>query len=415
MLTRLSLAALAAGLSTFLPLARPCRADVVILTDGRVLPRGVTVPAGEAPSSDQLQETDDKRVDPLAYDSLKLAGQEVSAGLVADVYISACSANADFQAGETNAASGFFEDAAANFAAAADALKGAARQLALWKRLVAMAQLNDPDTLVPAIDAFVGEFPKTLFLSDVLNRKARGLMAKGDAAGAKAALEALTGAPGINKRDLHGGELAKLQLEAGGAGRDKAKLSALEAKYRERLTAIERESARDEVALVKLQAMVGVGRMLVFQDKPGDARPFLEQVIDSPVAAQSKSMLAAAYAALGHVSYAEARATQAAAAGNEDQKKKAALQLETSLLHYMRVTELYLPVAEGNDLYDARVSAARVLAAQFALSNDKDCEAAKSAMRFYKMAYDMLSGGPERGAVNREFTDLKARHDKACK
>jgi hypothetical protein len=413
MRTRLLLAVLAAGFAVFSPV--PCHADIVILSDGKVLPPNVQVPPGEAPSPDQILETEDKRVDPLAYDTLKIGGREVSAGMVSDISITACTANADFQQGETNAASGFFEDAAANFGAAADGLKGPARQLALWKRLVAMAQLNDPDTLVPAIDAFVGEFPKTYFLSDVLQRKARGLMAKGDAAGAKAALDALTGAAGLNKRDLHGGELVKLQFEAGAVGRDKAKLAALETKYRERLAAIERESARDEVALVRLQAMVGVGRMLVFQDKPADARPFLEQVIDSPVAAQNRAMLAAAYAALGHVAYAEARATQAGAAGNEEQKKKAAGQLETALLHYMRVTEFYMPVADGGDLYDARISAARVLSAQFTLSNDKDCEAAKSSMRFYKLAYDMLSGGTERSSVNREYTELKTRHDKGCK
>jgi hypothetical protein len=407
--------AAAAACLVVVPTAATCHADVVVLSDGKALPRGVQVPAGETPSSEQLRETEDKRVDPLAYDSLRVGGQEVSAGLVSDIYISACGANADFQAGETNAASGFFEDAAANFGAAADALKGAARQLALWKRLVAMAQLNDPETLVPAIDAFVAEFPRSFFLSDVLHRKARGLMAKGDAAGAKAALDALTGAAGLNKRDLHAGELAKLQFEAGATGRDKARIAAVEAKYRERLAAIERESARDEVALGRLQAMVGVGRMLVFQDKPNDARPFLEQVIDSPVAAQNRAMLAAAYAAMGHVSYAEARATQAGASGNEEQKKKAAAQLEAALLHYMRVTEYYMPVAEGGDLYDARISAARVLSAQFALSNDKECETAKLAMRFYKQAFDMLPGGSERNAVNREYNDLKARHDKACK
>jgi hypothetical protein len=416
---RLKVAAAAAGLAAlFVSSGWPtaCRADVVELSGGKALPRDAKIKAGEMPSDEVLQEHEDAKVSALGYDVVKLSGQEASAGLVVAVYSTECHNNTEYQAGETAGEQGFFDDAAASFERAAGELERAARQLALYKRAMALAQLDDFDAVQSAIDAFAAEFPKGYFLADLLSRKARGLLAKGDAAGAQAALDAVINAPGMNKRDLYGAELSKIQLfKAGAAGKSKEKLVEAETAFRALLTRVEQDSgARDEVAGARLRALVGIGRMLVFQGKLAEAKPFLEQVIDASAAAGDPSMLAGAYTAFGHVLFAEASATQAASGNNPEARKTAAGQLEGAVLHYLRVTELYGDRADRSDLYDARVSAARVFAAIFGLTNEVDCDAGKNALRFYAEASRMLGGGVERSQVNREYSDLKTRVDKAC-
>ena len=359
---------------------------------------------------------DGAKTQALGYDVVKVSGQEASAGLVDAVYISDCQNHREYQAGETAGGQGFFDDAAASFGRAAEELKGAARQLALYKRAVALAQLDDFDAVQSAIDGLAAEFPKTYFLADLLSRKARGLLAKGDASGAQAALDTVVNAPGMNKRDLYSTELVKIHLfKAGAAGKNKEKLAEAEAAFRGLLDRIEKDTgAREEVAGARLRASVGIGRMLVFQGKLAAAKPFLEQVIDAPTAAGDPSMLAGAYTAFGHVLFAEASAMQAAGGNNPEARKTAAEQLEGAVLHYLRVTELYGDRADRSDLYDARVSAARVFAALFGLTNDVDCETGKNALRFYVEASSMLGGGVERSQVGREFQNLKGRVDKAC-
>lgn len=78
------------------------------------------------------------------------------------------------------------------------------------------------------------------------------------------------------------------------------------------------------------------------------------------------------------------------------------------------MTELYGESAERGDLYSARVNAARVFAALFTLTNDADCETARSAYRYYADAYRMLGAGAERNEVGKQAQELKARMDKAC-
>jgi tetratricopeptide (TPR) repeat protein len=417
MTIRSPLAVFTAGLGLTLALALPAQADAVRLRDGTWLPKSLTgkVPAGQEPDDTQLEDTRAQKISVLGSDVVKIGSTEVSAGLVDLVIVLELRENPDFQQGMTEGSSGFFDEAAAAFERAAGTLKGVPRQVALNQRAVAVAQLNDVDALLPAIDQLVAEFPKSHYLPDLLTRKARGLLAKGDAAGAKAALDALTASPGLNKRDLYTAELAKVQLfMAGTAGKDKAKLAEAENAFRALQQRMETDAAREEVASVRLRALVGIGRMLVFQGDLVKAKPYLQQVIDAPGSEGDPGMLAAAYTGMGHVMFAEASAKQASAGADQAARKVALELLETAVLHYLRVTELYGERAERSDLYDARVSAARVFGAMFLLSNDADCEAGRSAYRYYGDAYRMLGAGAERNQVGKDATELKARLDKAC-
>jgi hypothetical protein len=393
-------------------------ADGLRTKEGKLLPKALqeALKGGGEPDATALAETENAKLQALGYDVVKIAGQEVSAGLVSDIWVLDCINNADFQEGETSGASNFFPEAAEAFGRAAESLKGAARQVALYKRAVAIAQLDDVDQLLPAIETLVAEFPKSYYLGELLTRKSRGLLAKGDSAGSQAALDAIISASGMNKRDLYAAELAKVQLfMASNAGKDKAKLAEAEAAFRALSDRMERESvAREEVAPIRLRALVGVGRMLVFQGKLAEAKPFLQQVIDAPGSSGDQAMLAGAYTALGHVLFAEASATQAAAGSDQEARKRAMSQLESAVLAYLRVTELYGEAAERSDLYDARVNAARAFGAIFGLSNDADCEVGRSANNYYVAAFKMLPAGTERNQVGRELQALKARLDKSC-
>lgn len=411
-------AALLGALGLSLALVPAAHADAIRLRDGKWLPKQLNelVPAGQEPDATVLEETRATKITALGYDSVKLGTQEVPAAQVADVYVLECLENTDFQQGQTDGSAGFFAEAADAFARAANTLKGVARQVAINQRAVAVAQLNEIQALLPVIEQMSAEFPKGFFLPDLVMRKTRGLLAGGDAEGAKGALSGLIAAPGLNKRALYAAELERVQLfEAGVAGKDKARLAAAEQSYRSLLTRIEAESAaKDEVASARLRAQVGIGRMLVFQGDLAKAKPFLQQVIDSPVASDDASMLASAYTAFGDVMFSEASAKQASAGGNQAARKEAYDLLEGSLLHYLRVTELYGDRAERGDLYSARVNAARVFGALFSLTNDSDCDMARSAYRYYADAYRMLGAGAERNEVGKQAQELKVRMDKAC-
>lgn len=412
------LGALGLSLGLSLATAPAGHADAIRLRDGRWLPKQLNdlVPAGQEPDASVLEETRSTKITVLGYDSVKLGTQDVPAAQVADVYVLECLENSDFQQGQTDGSAGFFAEAAEAFARAANTLKGVARQVAINQRAVAVAQINQLEQLLPVIEQMSAEFPKGFYLPGLVMRKTRGLLASGDVEGAKASLAALAGAPGLNKRAIYAAELERVQLfEAGVAGKDKAKLAAAEQSYRSLLTRIEAESAaKDDVASARLRAQVGIGRMLVFQGDLPKAKPFLQQVIDSPVAGDDPSMLAAAYTAFGDVMFSEASAKQASAGGNQAARKEAYELLEGSLLHYLRVTELYGDRAERGDLYSARVNAARVFGALFALTNDSDCEVARHAYRYYADAYRMLGAGAERNEVGKQAQELKVRMDKAC-
>lgn len=415
---RTTSAALLAALGLALALAPAGHADAIRLRDGKWLPKQLNelVPAGQEPDATVLEETRSTKITALGYDSVKLGTQDVPAAQVAEIYVLECLENTDFQQGQTDGSAGFFAEAADAFARAANTLKGVARQVAINQRAVAVAQLDEIQQLLPVIEQMSAEFPKAFYLPGLMMRKTRGLLASGDAAGAKAALDGLIGSAGLNKRALYAAELARVQLfEASVAGKDKAKLAAAEQSYRSLLTRIDAESAaKDEVANARLGALVGIGRMLVFQGDQAKAKPFLQQVIDAPVASDDASMLAAAYTAFGDVMFSEASAKQASAGANQAARKEALDLLEGALLHYLRVTELYGDRAERGDLYSARVNAARVFGAMFTLTNDSDCEVARNAYRYYADAYRMLGAGAERNEVGKQAQELKVRMDKAC-
>jgi hypothetical protein len=355
-----------------------------------------------------------KKLEPLGYDSTKLGGVEVPPGMIEEVWAYDGWFHQVHQEAERSAAGKHYAEAADGFHRAAEELKGSAKQVALAKRVLALAAADDAAGMVAAIDELRAEFPKTFFLAPFEKRRASVLAAQGKAAQAAEVLDKAIATPGLNKHDLYDLRMFKIYLtQYVTAGRDRARWAETEKAYRELLSAADGEAlARGEVEDSRLRALVGVGRTLVFQGKQGDARRFLEQVIASST--PDKSLLASAYVGLGDVMVAEARDTQGKAAGNEALKKQALDQLESGLLHYLRVSELYQDAADPSDLYQGRLGAGRTFVAIFGASNDTDCEAATKAQQFMRAAHDMLPNGVEKSQLVREFKEFKARADKTC-
>jgi len=416
---RLLFAALAAGLVVPAVAASPAQADILVLRDGRVLPKDAGVEPGQIPNDEQIEASRGKKLEPLGFDVVKLGGIDVPPGMILTVYTNDSWSNTEFTSGDRAAAGNLFDQAAENFRLAAEGLRGNSKQLALWKRAAALAELDDPAPMVAAIDDLLAEFPKSLFLGDVLRRRARALAAKGDKAGVTATLDKVTTAAGMNKHDLHETELLRIFIEqVVQAGRNTAAWAAAEAAYRGRLKAIENDvAAKAELEDLRLKALVGIGRSLVGQDKAADARGPLEQVVASPVALSDKATLAAAYSGLGDVLFLEARQLQAKSAGDEAAKKRAGEMLDHALLHYLRVTEFYYDDADRGDLTSARANAARVFVSIFTLSNDKDCEAAAKALNYFQGASKGIAQNTlEYQQLVKEYRALKARMEKVpCK
>jgi tetratricopeptide (TPR) repeat protein len=414
---RLVGAAFAAGLVASFVAATPARADIVRLRDGKVLPAGAVVPKDGVPSQEEMEKHKGKKLEPMGYDGAKLGGVEVPPGMIDEVWTWDTWESQLFQEAERSAAGTRFAEAADLYLRAAEELRGGGKQVALGKRAIVLALANDADGMIAAIDELKAEFPKTVFLTQLEKRRASVLAGRDQRPQAVDALDKVIGAAGINKHDLYEAKLFKIFLtQYVPAGRDRAKWAEAEKSYRELLTAVEGEAAaKSEVEDSRLRALVGIGRSLVFQGKQADARKFLDQVVAGATNATDASLLGSAYVGLGDVMFAEARETQAKAAGNEALKKQALDQLESALLHYLRVTELYYERTEQSDLYQARIGAGRVFAAIFGASNDKDCDAALKAQQFMRAAHDMLPNGVEKSQLVREFNEFKQRRDKACK
>jgi tetratricopeptide (TPR) repeat protein len=403
--------------AAFLGLAAPSAgADIVLLKDGKAAPPKFKLAPGTEPTEEELEESGRDNLE-LAYDAAKVGGTTVRPADVVKIWSTSALANEPFKTGMRNAASGFFDVAAGDFQSASEELKGAAaKQLALYNRLLCLANTNDLAGTLSAADDFLAAFPKTYYYGPVQQMRAKILANQNNMPESAAALKAVVDAPGMNARDRYECEVTRIFLtEYSKAGKDKAKYAAAEKSYRALVDAIERDRDKADAEAPRLKALVGVGKCLVFQGKPSDARKSFESVIAAPVAARDHTLLGAAYSGLGNVVFAEAQEAQSKAAGNEEQKKKARALLDDAALHYLRVAVHYKDAAEVADLYNAKLNLARVFATVFTLSGDKDCDLGRRAYTWFGQAVDMLPQGEERRQRVQEGKDLKQRLDQNCK
>jgi tetratricopeptide (TPR) repeat protein len=381
-------------------------ADMILTADGKWTPLGEGVPAiaaDDEPSDEVLTQSAEAKAD-ATYETVKTnKGFTKPAGLVRRIRSSDRVSNEAFRRALNDASSTFFQEAADGFLAASQDLQGFGKQDALWLRVEAYWSAGAADKVLAACDELFAAFPKTFYFAEAQIRRAKVAVAKGDLDAAQKALDAIKAAPGMNPRDLFRAEYYRvsLLLEA------QKKQDAAAADYRKLVEQIDREKDAAQGATTRQQALVGLGNSLLAAKKLAEAKGFYEKATE----ARDADVLAGAYAGLGDVSVAEAKALREG--GN---LKEAKQKLEEAVLAYLRVTVKYrTEVEEDGPVLRALDNQARVFVALFDMSGGKDCELANNAYGAYWDLSKMLPDGPQKKAVVRDALAFKERRDAACK
>jgi tetratricopeptide (TPR) repeat protein len=408
MLKRTLGAAVASAL--LLVLAAPCHADIVELKDGTFLPKGVDMEPGGWPTPAQLKDSGKDNVK-LSYDAVTVGRDRVSASQVLRVWSTEAEDNSSYNDGLTYMSSNALEEAAQSFSVALDSLKGeTGREVALYWRLEALrTEGRDAEGILAAADALIAAFPKSFWFGDAHMIRARVFAVQGKLKESKAALAAISAAPGMNPEDYFESKLAEIQwFDLPAAGKDAAKLAKVEAAYR--TIANTAKSRGDDARIQYLKALVGAGRCLVFQGKFDAARKELEGVTnDNDV--KDKRLLGAAYRGLGDAIYGKARADVADPA----KRKEAVADLNTAAMHYLRVTEFYGQDYAADEMVDCTENLARVFANLFLLGDGTDCALGSRAYESYRKAWKLMGPGQRRNQLSREALDFKRDYDAKCK
>lgn len=415
MIERILGAAAAASL-LLLGVANVAMADIIVTCDGRVLPKKYQdkVKIEEGPTDAILYDSRKQKAE-LAYDLVKIGGQTISASEVCDIYITDAYENEHFRNGENQARSAYWPEAADSFGQAAEALKDAAKQVSLYKRVICLAETRDPDQTFTAAQELLDAFPKSYWFAPVQLLRARILINRGDKKGAQEMLQKVVQAPGMNARDYFESKLEKIYIfDFKMAGTSKEKIANARKLYEELTREIDgRSGAQEEAAIQRLKAIVGVGKCLVYEQDFAKARPQFDKVIADPVSLQDEKLLAQAYTGLGDVIYASVKKELGTGTVKEDQKPEILERLTQAALHYLRVSKFYVESA-GDELYPATVGVARVWATMFTIEGEKDCPLAQRAAQFFFAAHKMLPRGETRRLLTREVKLFLEKRDEAC-
>ena len=388
-------------------------ADMIRLRDGQWLPKKFHDEMGDAPgpSDDLLARSGRNNLD-LAYDKVTISGTTISAGLVDPdrIYVTTAYENESFRNGELQGEAGAFEEAADSFAHAAEDLKGAGREVAMWKRVAVLASAGEADRTFQATTELLEAFPKSFYFFP-----ARIHLTKGKSKEAAAELDLVVKAPGMNPFHLFEAKLTKIdffQLLA--AGDDVTKIAAARAAYEQIAREIsERTDAKTEAHVQYLKANVGAGRCLVYEQAYDKAFAVLTSVINDAASVQDRTLLARAYAGLGDTVYAQVKAELKGGNVAKEELPRIQEKLTTASLHYLRTSHFYVDVA-GDERFPATAGLARVWATMFELGGDQDCELAKRAAKAYYEAHKLLPRGERKRVFTSEAKRFIDKQKTAC-
>ena len=414
MIQRSLLAATAAFL--LLSAAAPAHADMVRLRDGGWLPKKLAkdMADAQAPNDDMLRRSGKNNLD-LGYDKVKVGGASVSAGDVAAVFSTAAFQNEYFRNGDLQAQAGAWIEAADSFAQAAENLKGSAREIAMWNRVLVLAETGDLDATLKATDELLTAFPKSFYYAQARDKRARIMLGKGKSADAKKELDQVVAAPGMNARDYFESKLAKINFfSLIPAGDDVGKIAAARKEYERAASEIKgRTGARTEAAVQLLKANVGIGRCLVYEGQYDKALSTLQAVVDDKMSVQDRSLLARAYAGMGDAVFAKVKAELKGGNVPKEELPRIQESLTDAALHYLRTSKFYVEAA-GDDRFPATAGLARVWATQFELGGEQDCDLGKRAAKTYYEAHRMLPRGERQRIFTREAKVFIDKHKRAC-
>jgi tetratricopeptide (TPR) repeat protein len=392
-----------ATLLLLLPPAGLARADVVDQTDRKRLP-AITTPWGDVPSDQELNDTRRQELT-IAYDTCEFGRQRIDSALVKEFWISETIRNQDFNAGERAAQRGYWPNAAESFAAAAEALQGAAKEVALYKRMLVLANNGEPQPTLAAADDLLAAFPKAYHYYAAQETRARVFASAGQMPKALQALDAVINAPGMNVRDRYAAKQFKIWLTRLVGASEPAQFAAAETALRELLQEIDRDPKRALAATPRLRTLTGLGQSLRGQGKTDEARQIYQQLLSAADQSTGGDILAGVYYGLGDASFEQAASLRERGAAADKVRE----QLDLAALHYLRVMLLYSAAAGQSELYGATRGAARVFSALFTMGGEKDCDIARRAYEYYRQAVQMQDRGEERRTLVREGKALKDR------
>jgi hypothetical protein len=397
--------------------AADASADVVLTRDGQWWPKSIRddMAGASAPSDTVLQNSGKNNVD-LQYDKVKIGNVSLEASSVVGVWSTTAFLDPHYNNGDLQGQSGYWAEAAASFAEAAEELKDSAKQIAMWQRVQCLRNSGDAAKTFDAAQELLDAFPKAYYFAPVQDLRARVLYIRGDKKAAAEALDLVAGAPGMNARDYFEAKLAKVYLfEFKVAGKDKAQYAKARQSYDRILKEIgARGNADDAAVMQRLQAEVGIGKCYVYEQDYSKASTYFEKVIADKASLASRHLLAQAYTGLGDVKYATIKA-QLATKPAESDLPAIQERLTDAALDYLRVAKFYVADA-GDELFPATVGVARVWATQFHLGGDKDCPLALRATKFFYAADGLLGRGEPRRILRTEIKQfLQKRDDAGCK
>ncbi len=402
--------ALVCGLAWSAPSAH---ADIVILRDGKVLPNRLQdrVNSNETPS-DQLLESSGKGNLELRYDTVKVGKESVSASLVVEPYSTIAYKNPFYVNAEIAAGRRDWVGAAEGFGRAADELTGAAKQIALHKRVLCYKFDGNVDQCFDAIQALFTATPNTYYFAEMETLRARLFMIKGKKKDAKAALERIVNAKGMNARDYFDAKITLIDFfMMAGAGNNKAAYAKAEQAYRDVLSEIRtRRGADTEAATQRLRANVGVAKCLVRQGKPSEAQDIFKSVIADKNSTGQIELLASAYLGLGDTQYATVQAKLKGGNVGNDKVPGVVKELHEAAKNYLRVARFYGSDA-GDELTPSMLNCARVWATIFTLEGEQDLDLGIEAQRMFLEAHRRMPRGEERRVLTTEIKEFMAKVD----
>ncbi len=403
---------LSAATALLLASALPARADIVVTRDGKFIPAkaGEGLKPGDYPSDEALQASGKGNLD-LRYDTVKVGRDSVRAGFVLHIYSTNAARNQTFVDAENRAASGFWEPAAQSFAAAAQDLEGADRQIALWNRITCLRNTGDVNATQSAVNEFLTAFPEGYYAPQAYLLLARIAAVGGRAAEAKAELAKVSALKGVNPRDQYEALVSEADWFLLPVARTAATQATAEKAYRDIVAAIKGKNVGAEAAIPLMKAQVGIGKVLLAQGKTKDAVPFFEEVVANPESLTDRELLAGAYVGLGDAAFKEVDAKKASV--TKDKIPAMIQELDGALLHYLRVAHHYKDDA-GDSQQPAWLNAARVLEWQADLLGTRDeaaFELLDRSSKMYRQAHSLLPTGEPKRLLTAHIRGLYERRD----
>jgi tetratricopeptide (TPR) repeat protein len=392
-------------------------ADILDLSNGIRIPKDkdINTPWGTFPTDAELTASGRNNLK-LSYEAFELGGVKGPAGQVASLYITtAITKSVEFSSGEQNGVRGYWAEAAEAFKQAAENLSGVAKEVALYKAMLATANTGNAPATLRAADALLAADPKTYYFGPAQETRARVFAQAGRLGDAVAALKAVTDAPRMNVRDYFSAAYLSAWLTKFIRASTAEAYTDAEKEFNRLLKELDRHPQKELASVPRLRILMSLGACVRALGRSEEAKGIYAQILKAATDTTDKAVLAGVYYGLGDVAFEEASALQSRAKGAPELKEQVQDMLDQAALHYLRVLLLYKDFADQNQTFGATQGAARVFATLFTITGEKDCETARRSYDFYRQAVELQPQGEARRLLVREGKALKKRMDEICK